>query len=99
MLFLRPHERSFLALLQRRFHFLSRRLDPAWPQVGENASDVTRALNLSSFLLPLARDAFVSAVRSYASHPLKKFFDPKKLDLKAEARNFLGFKKPPEVEV
>lgn len=101
VLFLRPHERGFLYMLQRQFNFYSRRLEPDWEQrVESQSSAVTAALNLSPlFLRPLANDAFVNYLRSYASHPLKKIFDPKALDLKAEGRNFLGFKKAPKVDL
>lgn len=45
----------------------------------------------------LSRKAYLSFLRCYAKHPLKKIFNVKTLDLKAAAKAF-GFTEQPDVD-
>ncbi|XP_060526594.1 probable ATP-dependent RNA helicase pitchoune [Cylas formicarius] len=98
ILFLRPEEERFLALMQHaKIPLHNGRLKSQCFEHYNIQPVMEEVVNTNFHLRPLALDAFRAYVRSYASHRIKFAFDADKLDLDAVASSF-GLKRAPPLD-
>ncbi|XP_026759586.1 probable ATP-dependent RNA helicase pitchoune isoform X2 [Galleria mellonella] len=92
---LRPEEEEFINFLHKEKVYLDKYnyCDPA-VEVQEMLEDI---ILKNGVVKKLARQAFLSYLRCYKCHPLKKIFNIKTLDLKMAAKSF-GFQEQPDVD-
>nr|XP_021193908.2 ATP-dependent RNA helicase DDX18 [Helicoverpa armigera] len=95
VILLRPEEKNFIEFLQKEKVFLDKY------SFGDPPDEVQEMLeNLiasNGVMKTLARKAYLSFLRCYKTHPLKKIFDINSLDLKLAAKAF-GFLEQPHVD-
>lgn len=95
VILLRPEEEDFIEYLKREKVFLDKY------NFGDPPVEVQKMLEdlikQNGTMKVLARKAYLSFLRCYNKHPLKKVFNIKKLDLKAAAKAF-GFIEQPHVD-
>ncbi|CAB3235759.1 unnamed protein product [Arctia plantaginis] len=95
VILLRPEEVKFIDFLQKEKVYLDKYTFSMPPgEVQEMLEDLI--LN-NGVMKTLARKAYLSFLRCYKTHPLKKVFDINTLDLKLAAKAF-GFQEQPHVD-
>ncbi|KAM3966976.1 putative ATP-dependent RNA helicase pitchoune [Aphomia sociella] len=92
---LRPEEEEFVNFLQKEKVYLDKYSFGDPPM--EVLEMLEELISKNGVVKTIARKAFLSYLRCYKCHPLKKIFDIKKLDLKSAAKAF-GFREQPDID-
>ncbi|CAH0399191.1 unnamed protein product [Chilo suppressalis] len=95
VILLRPEEEQFVEFLKREKVYLDKYSFDNPP--GEVQMMLEDLISNNGVLKTSARKAYLSYLRCYKSHPLKKIFNIKSLDLKLAAKAF-GFLEQPHVD-
>ncbi|KAJ2937775.1 hypothetical protein O0L34_g17904 [Tuta absoluta] len=95
VILLRPEEDKFVEFLRNENVYLDKYGFGEPPQ--EVQDMLEEIIEKNGVMKTLARKAYLSFLRCYKTHPLKKIFDIKTLDLKKAARAF-GFLDQPHVD-
>jgi ATP-dependent RNA helicase DDX18/HAS1 len=97
LLFLQPHELSFLSQLKAaRVPVVE--FDFPIKKVINIQSQLEKLISQNYYLHRAAKDGYRSYLQAYASHSLRSVFDVNSLDLKKVAKSF-GFDVPPRVDI
>ncbi|KAJ0177835.1 hypothetical protein K1T71_006708 [Dendrolimus kikuchii] len=95
VILLRPEEEQFVMFLQKEKVYLDKyAFDDSTAEVQDMLEEL---ISSNGVMKILARKAYLSFLRCYAKHPLKKIFNIKTLNLKAAAKTF-GFSEQPDVD-
>ncbi|KAL4707268.1 hypothetical protein ACJJTC_019806 [Scirpophaga incertulas] len=95
VILLRPEEESFIEFVKRKKIYLDKY---SFENPSEEVQTMLEMLvSTNGVIKTLARKAYLAFLRSYKTHPLKKIFNIKTLDLKLAARAF-GFLEQPHVD-
>lgn len=95
VILLRPEEESFIKFLEKEKVYLDKY---TFAMPSDDVQDMLEDLISSNGVMKtLARKAYLSFLRCYKTHPLKKIFNIKSLDLELAAKAF-GFREQPHVD-
>ncbi|XP_075975944.1 ATP-dependent RNA helicase DDX18-like [Anticarsia gemmatalis] len=95
VILLRPEEEKFIEFLQKEKVYLDKyTFEMPNNELQEMLEDI---ISNNGVMKTLARKAYLSFLRCYKTHPLKKIFNINSLDLKLAARAF-GFQEQPHVD-
>ncbi|XP_053605279.1 ATP-dependent RNA helicase DDX18-like isoform X2 [Plodia interpunctella] len=95
VILLRPEEEEFVSYLRKEKVFLDKY---SFGEPPREVQDMLEELIIKNGLVKtLARKAYLTFLRCYKTHPLKKIFNIKTMDLKLAAKAF-GFLEQPDVD-